>query len=89
MPSEDDLSEVAKIAYQAFVDMTDSKTAHFNCLAALDQKYEAGGGPSLAENLELERLLTHHDRNVVAFKTAMAAVTDESEKQALIALMSA
>ena len=37
---------------------------------------------------KLEKLLQDHDRNVLAFKTAMAAVTDEAEKRALVELMS-
>ena len=88
MQIPDGLSEQAKIAYQAFLDMKQSKAAHFNCLEAIDSKYEAGGAPSIAENLELEKLLATHDKNVLAFKTAMAAVTDDAERQALLDLMS-
>ncbi len=68
--------------------MSDSKAAHFSCLAAIEAKYESGGAPSLAENLELEKLLASHDQNVLAFKTAMAAVTDSDELNTLIQLMS-
>ena len=88
MQSIDDLSEEAKIAYQAFLDMSNSKTAHINCLETIETKYESGGVPSIAENLELERLLANHDKNVLAFKTAMVAVTDIDEKQILYQLMS-
>ena len=88
MPSLDDLSDAAKIAHQAFIDMGHSKTAHFDRLAAIDTMYESGGAPSLAENLELEKLLGLHDKNVMAFKTAFTALTDDAEKQALIQLMS-
>ena len=88
MHSIDGLSEEAKIAYQAFLDMSDSKTAHFNCLKAVETIYESGGVPSIAENLELEKLLANHDKNVLAFKTAMAAVASSEEKQALVQLMS-
>jgi hypothetical protein len=88
LQSEDDLSETAKIAYQAFIDMNHSKTAHFNCLETIENKYNSGGAPGTAEELELERLLGNHDKNVLAFKTAMAAVNDSDEKQALIQLMS-
>ena len=56
--------------------MKASKAAHFSCLETIETKYQAGGAPSLAENLELEKLLAVHDRNVLAFQTAMAAVTD-------------
>jgi hypothetical protein len=88
MPPAEDFSEAAKIAHRAFIDMSTSKNAYFNRLAAVDAIYEAGGAPSLAENLELEKLLAIHDRNVLAFKTAIDAVTDDMEKQALFQLMS-
>jgi hypothetical protein len=88
MPSIDDLSDNGKLAYQAFVDMSDSKALHFACLQAIESTYQAGGVPGLVENLELEKLLANHDRNVLAFKTAMAAVTDPAEKRLLIELMS-
>ena len=88
MQSVDGLSNEAKIAYQAFLDMSDSKTAHFRCLQAIENKYKSGGAPGIAENLELEKLLASHDNNVMAFKTAMAAVTDSDEKDVLVKLMS-
>ena len=88
MHSIDDLSDAAKIAHQAFIDMSHSKAAHFNRFAAIDALYESGGAPGLAENLELEKLLGLHDKNVMAFKTAFAAVSDDEEKQVLIQLMS-
>ena len=88
MQSVDDLSEEAKIAYQAFLDMSNSKTAHFSCLEVIETKYKSGGVPSIAENLELEKLLANHDKNVLAFKTAMDAVTDRDEKIILLQLIS-
>ena len=84
----DGLSEEAKIAYQAFRDMSNSKSAHFYCLEAIETIYESGGVPSLAENLELKKLLANHDKNVLAFKTAMDAITDGDEKITLIQLIS-
>jgi hypothetical protein len=88
MSSADELSETAQIAHRAFIDMSNSKEAHFSRLAALDAIYEVGGAPSLAENLELEKLLAIHDKNVLAFKTAIVAITDEVEKKTLLQLMS-
>jgi len=67
--------------------MSDSKNAHFSCLQAIDKLYESGGVPSAEESLELEKLLACHDKNVLAFKTAMAAVTDDDEKNTLVQLM--
>lgn len=88
MQSVDDLSEAAKLAFQAFLDMSNSKAAHFSCLEAIEARYKSGGVPGIAENLELEKLLSMHDKNVLAFKTAMLAVTDDDEKQTLIQLIS-
>ncbi len=88
MTSIDDLSDEAKLVYQAFLDMSASKSAHFSCLEASESVYEAGGVPSLAEKLELEKLLANHDKNVLAFRTALAALTDVAERQAVIELMS-
>jgi len=88
MQSVDDLSEEAKIAYQAFLDMGNSKVAHFGCLEVIETKYKSGGVPSIAENLELEKLLANHDKNVLAFKTAMDAITDRDEKIILLQLIS-
>ena len=88
MQSADELSEAAKIAYQAFLDMSASKSAHFSCLEATDSIYEAGGVPSVAEKVELEKLLANHDKNVLAFKTAIDGVSDSDEMKNLLRLMS-
>ena len=88
MPSVDGLSEEAKIAYQAFLDMSNSKAAHFSCLEAIESVYESGGVPGITENREGEKLLANHDKNGLAFKTAMDAVTDRDEKKTLIQLIS-
>lgn len=88
MSSVDNLSEEAKIAYRAFLDMVHSKAAHFDYLVAIENRYKLGGAPSISENQELEHLLTSHDKNVQAFKTAMSGVTDSDEKQTLFQLFS-
>ena len=54
----------------------------------MENKYESGGAPGISETLELEKLLDVHNKNVLAFKTAMNAVKDTTEKQALFQLMS-
>ena len=78
------LSEEARIAYQAFLDMSKSKAEHFASMEALEFKYQSGGAPSLGEKLELDKLLKRHDANVQAFKIAMAAVDGADDKRALI-----
>jgi hypothetical protein len=88
MQSLDEFSEEVKVAYQAFLDMNNSKTAHFSCLEAVENIYESGGAPSITEKLELEKLLANHDKNVLAFKTAMDAITDNEEKKSLLQLLS-
>ena len=88
MKTIDELSEAAQIAYRAFVDMSASKDEHFALLKSIEEAHLAGQPPGLAENLELEKRLAAHDRNVLAFKTAMAEVTDDEEIKALVNLMS-
>lgn len=88
MPAIDDLSESAKTAHRAFLDMSQSKTAHFDFLVALETKYKLGGAPGVDENRELARLLSVHDKNVQAFKAALAVVTDSEEKRLLLQLFS-
>ena len=88
MTSIDSLSEAAKIAHQAFIDMRNSKQAHFDYLQAIENKYQSGGVPGPDETRRLEQLLADHDRNVLAFSTAMAKVTDPNEKEILVRLMS-
>ena len=88
MQPVDELSEAAKLAYQSFLDMSNSRTAHIACLKAHEAIYESGGIPSSEDKMEIEKLLSNHDKNVLAFNTAMAAVTDNTEKEALIQLLS-
>jgi hypothetical protein len=66
MKTIDNSSAEAKLAYQAFLDMSNSKAAHYNCLTTIDSKYESGGVPSSSEKLELEKLLADHDKNVLS-----------------------
>jgi len=87
MPAED-LTKEAKVAYQAFQDMSVSKEAYFHFLQDIDVKYKQGGAASIAENLQLEKLLSVHDKNVIAFNTAMTAVEDVEARNALIKMMS-
>jgi len=86
--SVDDLTKEAKVAYQAFQDMRVSKEAYFHFLQDIDIKYKHGGAASIAENLQLEKLLGAHDKNVIAFNTAMTAVEGVEARNALIKMMS-
>jgi len=86
--SVDDLTKEAKVAYQAFQDMSVSKEAYFHFLQDIDIKYKQGGAASIAENLQLEKLLGVHDKNVIAFNTAMTAVEGVEARNALIKMMS-
>mgnify|MGYP006075717721 FL=1 len=86
--SVDDLTKEAKIAYQAFQDMSISKQAYFHFLQDIDMKYKQGGSASIAENLQLEKLLGIHDKNVIAFNTAMTVVENIEARHALIKMMS-
>ena len=86
--SLENLSEEAKVAYQAFQDMSQSKQAYFSLLQEIDGKYKNGGAPSANENQQLEELLRIHDKNVTAFNIAMSEVADQASRMALIKLMS-
>ncbi|MFT5396180.1 MAG: transketolase [Gammaproteobacteria bacterium] len=86
--SVDDLTKEAKVAYQVFQDMGVSKEAYFHFLQDIDIKYKQGGAASIAENLQLEKLLGVHDKNVIAFNTAMSAVEGVEARNALIKVMS-
>ncbi len=88
MATIDDLSEAAQVAYQAYLDMRDSKHAHYDYLQAIENKYQSGGVPGPDETRRLEKLLADHDRNVLAFTTAMAEVNDSDEMASLVRLMS-
>ena len=86
--SAEELSEEAKIAYQAYLDMGQSKHGYFTFLQEIDIKYKNGGAPSSEETRQLEELLKAHDKNVAAFNTAMGAINDPEARIALIKLMS-
>ena len=68
--------------------MSKSKQAYFSFLQEIDTRYKSGGAASIAETLQLEKLLGVHDKNVIAFNTAMSAVTDPEARMVLIKLMS-
>jgi hypothetical protein len=82
------LPEEAQVAYRAFQDMQTSKQNYFSLLQELDVKYKSGGAASIAENLQLEKLLKEHDKNVAAFNVAMSEVKDQDTRLQLIKLMS-
>ena len=79
------MSEKVKQALEAYRAMSQSKNTYFGFLQELDQKYDKNASPSIAENLKLEQLLAAHDEKVKAFNEAMAAVTDKSEREELMA----
>jgi len=88
MQSIDNLSEETKTAYQAFLDMSKSKEAHFSCLETIEAINKSGAIPTNEKSSELEQLLAQHDKNVLAFRNAMVAVTNKEEKRTLLELMS-
>lgn len=78
----------AEAAWQAWVEMGQSKRLYFNFLRELDEKYDRGDSPSIAENLKMEKLLAEHDRNVKRFNRAMGAVSDPDEREVLMKKLS-
>ena len=74
----------AQTAWDAYQAMGESKTAYFGLLQDIDQKYRNGGSPSIAENLQLEKLLKVHDEKVMAFNEAMQGITDKTARELLL-----
>ena len=74
----------AQIAWEAYQAMSRSKAEYFGLLQELDRKYREGGGPSIAENLQLEKLLKIHDGKVTAFNDAMYNVVDKDVRVMLL-----
>jgi hypothetical protein len=85
---ENQLTEEASVAYQAFQEMRESKQTYFAFLQDIDVKYKEGGEASSDETEELAKLLTEHSEKVAAFNDAMSAVEDFEARNALIKLMS-
>jgi len=79
----------AQIAWDAYVEMGRSKSAYFSYLQDHDRKYQHGGNPSLAESLQLEKLLKAHDEKVNAFNRAMKNVVDREARELLLQKISA
>ena len=84
MSDDTALPPEAQIAWNAYQDMSRSKAEYFALLQDLDQKYREGGTPSIAENLQLEKLLEVHDGNVAAFNDAMHNVVDKDARVILL-----
>jgi hypothetical protein len=85
---ENQLTEEASVAYQAFQKMRESKQTYFTLLQEIDVKYKSDGQASSDETEELAKLLTEHSEKVAAFNDAMSAVEDFEARNALIKLMS-
>lgn len=80
MPAE------ARLAWDAYLAMEQSKQAHFNALQSLEVKYQEGGRHTLAETANLAGLLAEHDERVQTFRrlTKELQTTDLVAYQSLI-----
>ncbi len=74
----------AQAAWNAYQMMGKSKIEYFGLLQEIDQKYKHNGSPTIAENLQLEKLLKAHGENVTSFNKAMQAVTDKEARELLL-----
>jgi hypothetical protein len=74
----------AQAAWDAYQMMGKSKIEYFGLLQEIDQKYKQGGSPTIAENLQLEKLLKTHGEKVTSFNEAMQAVTDKTARELLL-----
>ena len=84
MPEDTKLPAAAQAAWDAYQVMGKSKIEYFGLLQEIDQKYKQGGSPSIAENLQLEKLLNTHSEKVAAFNEAMQAVSDKESRELLL-----
>ena len=84
---ENKLPQDVQQAWQAYQEMSVSKAAYFDQLQAIDEKYREGGEPTIAENLQLEKLLKLHDKNVRIFTDAMQAIEDNDSRELLIRML--
>ncbi|MEJ2095273.1 MAG: hypothetical protein P8X93_09080 [Gammaproteobacteria bacterium] len=82
--SNNSLTSEAQIAWEAYLSMSKTKTAYFSFLSEIDQKYKDGGSPTIAENLQLEKLLGIHNEAVAIFNRAMQSVTDKDAREQLL-----
>lgn len=87
-PSEKKLPEEAQRAWKAYRDMGASKKAYFGFLQEIEEKYREGGEPTIAESLQLEKLLEAHDIKVRAFNEAMQHVVDSEARELLVKKLS-
>jgi len=86
--SENKLPEEAQRAWEAYQEMGVSKNAYFGFLREIDEKYQEGGEPTIAENLQLEKLLKAHDEKVKAFNEAMQNIVDSEARELLVKKLS-
>lgn len=86
--SEKKLPAEAQRAWEAYREMGVSKSAYFTFLQEIDKKYKEGGEPSIAENLQLEKLLEVHDKKVRAFNEAMQNIVDGEARELLVKKLS-
>lgn len=82
--TDNSLPPDAQIAWEAYLSMSETKTAYFSFLSEVDQKYKNGGSPTIAENLQLEKLLGIHNEAVATFNSAMQSVTDKDAREQLL-----
>ena len=82
--TDNSLPADAQIAWEAYLSMSETKTAYFSFLSEVDQKYKNGGSPTIAENLQLEKLLGIHNEAVATFNSAMQSVTDKDAREQLL-----
>lgn len=82
--TDNSLPADAQIAWEAYLSMSETKTAYFTFLSEIDQKYKNGGSPTIAENLQLEKLLGIHNEAVALFNNAMHSVSDKDAREQLL-----
>lgn len=82
------LPKEVQYAWEAYQEMGVSKAAYFDLLQNLDLKYREGGTPTIAENLQLEKLLKVHDQKVTAFNESLSKVVNKDARELLLKKLS-
>ena len=72
------------VAWQAYLQMFESKHRYFTFLQSLEEKYDSGGSPDSEETQKLTALLDVHDDSVTHFNQAMGSVVEPAERSRLL-----
>ena len=85
--TEKALSTSAKLAWDCYLKMSETKQTYYNFMQSLETKYKESGAPSNAENQQLQHMLQAHSARVDQFNQAMQAISSPQDRALLIEKM--